>query len=187
MNRWKHSILERRSRSLGSQPVPGLDKRVRSLPAKIMKKFAYAFAAGLALVAPAAAAPPPLPVAITFLPGSRDTETLREVLIEQNWFGRVASTLDPAAVRACTTEACVRALTEPTKGKGPPEVVVLMTAEAGRTRFVCIGPGAVSRSAERQSVVIDLAAAIDPDPVRGALDRRSAAGCIISAAAESGW
>lgn len=157
------------------------------MPAKVMKKFACALAAGFALAAPAAAAPPPLPVAITFLPGSRQTGTLYEILIEENWFGRTASTLDAAAIRACTAEACVRALTEPTKGKGPPEVVVLMSAEAGRTRFVCIGPGATFRNPQRQTALIDLDAAVHPDPARGAADRLTAAGCIVAAAAESGW
>jgi len=161
-----------------------------------MNKFASALAAVLLLAAPAMAAPPPLPVAISFLPEpgapasqTVEAEAVKEALIGQGWFGRTASTLDPAAVSACAGkgEACVRALTHPTRGKTAPEVVVLMTPEAGKTRLTCIGPGEAWNNAERQTALVDLALAAAADPNPGRDDRRAAAGCIIAAAAESGW
>jgi len=147
-----------------------------------MKSLSLPLLAALALAAPALASPPPLPVAITFLPGSADAEAMREDLIEAGWFGRTASTLDPGAVAACAGKdaACVRALTHPTRGKTAPEVIVLLAPEGGKTRMTCVGPGETSRDPVKQSVLIDLA-------VRARDDRDKAAGCIISAAAESGW
>ncbi len=154
-----------------------------------MKTFAFALTAAMLLAAPAGAAPPPLPVAITFLPASLETEALKEALVGQGWFGRTVSTLDPAAVLACggKGEACIRALTHPTRGKTAPEVVVLVTPEAGKSRLTCVGPGAEFKSAERQTALVDLALAVGSDPAAGREDRRLAAGCIVAAAAESGW
>ena len=62
-----------------------------------------------------------------------------------------------------------------------------MTPEAGKTRLTCIGPGAAWNNAERQTALVDLALAAAADPTPGRDDRRAAAGCIIAAAAESGW
>jgi len=141
-----------------------------------------------ALAAAGPAAPPPLPVAVTFIDpsgpdGAPSAARLREVLTRQGWFEDVPSRLDPAGLVACrvrsSIEACIRTQTHESLGQGAPEVVVWMVGEDGKTRLTCYGPGEAFRSAERQTALVDLAA--------GGADGQAAAGCIIAAAAESGW
>ncbi len=156
------------------------------------------FLTAAALAAPALASPPPLPVAVTpvVTPDASDGLlddgfALRTALIGQQWFSDTPSTLSAEDLRACGLETdpepCIRALTAPTRGASAPEVVVVLTPEAGKVRLRCYGPGTDTRSVERQSVLIDLAAALATDPTRSREDRNAAAGCMISAAAESGW
>lgn len=150
-----------------------------------MNKLALAAAAAALLGgAPAAASPPPLPVAVTYTPATPETATLHGTLVDQGWFGRTPSALPAEVVATCAgstrLEACLRDLTHSTVGEGPPEVVVVVTDEGGKSRLVCIGPGAAFKNRERQTALIDLR-----NP--GREDRSAAAGCIIAAAAESGW
>jgi len=156
-------------------------------------------AALLVLVAlPAAASPPPLPVAVTplVMPAASDGllddgHALRTRLIADGWFSDQASTLERASLEACADDAdpepCIRALTAPTRGKTAPEVVVVLTPEAGKVRLRCFGPAETTRNAAKQSVLVSLAAALDATPGQGGDARATAAGCLISAAAESGW
>lgn len=155
-----------------------------------MKRLLSAALACALIATPAVATPPPLRVAVTFMPFNlpdRDAgaqgEALRQALIANGWFAETPSSLN-LAVATCLMQsdipACLRGHTHATLGKGPPEVIVLITTEAGRARLQCIGPGETAKSPERQTAVIDLA-----NP--GAESRQAAATCIIAAAAESGW
>lgn len=56
----------------------------------------------------------------------------------------------------------------------------LDAVSGGEAQMQCIGPGEATRDPEKQAVLIDLA---NPGPE----GRIAAAGCIIAAAAESGW
>ena len=155
-----------------------------------MKRVLLSALSALAIAAPASAAPPPLPVAITpiplNLPGTDSgvkVNGLVQSLIEAGWFSKVPSGLNQAWLRCLWEQdipACLRGHSRGALGKGPPEVFLLVTPEAGRARIRCVGPGETSRDPEKQTALIDLVS-----PSRE--DRNATAACIISAAAESGW
>lgn len=169
-----------------------------------MNRFASALAVGFLLAAPASAAPPPLPVAISINtetvddPGgvnealSKQAIAVVQGLISEGWFSQEASRIDIASRVECLRvedfESCYRRAARTASAGGPVEVIVLVTPDAsGRARMRCLGPAETDRDSQRQNITVDLAAAVDPDRAKGRADRNAAAGCIITAAAESGW
>lgn len=179
-----------------------LDSRRPGRFAAGMKTLAQTCAlVGAAAVAlPAAALPPPPPVAVTPIVGADandglldDGHALRSRLIADNWFADAPSTLDRATLEACGREAavsaCVKPLTIASRGAAPaPEVVLLLRPTVGGlVEMNCMGPGDTVHNAERQQVVLNLKKALAREPAVGMSDRNAAVGCILAAAAESGW
>ena len=156
--------------------------------------------AGLALAgtAPAAAhAPAPDVAVLVYAPWGGD-EAFNEALLARiapndgsGWFRRVEPAFTSADFDGCGAtgvdpEACVRgalAARNAARMEGPPTVVVLIRPTPGfQVGWTCIGVGDGPGRAERQR-----GPAIERIP--GAEDRnaQAAAGCILAAAAESGW
>lgn len=155
---------------------------------------------GLALAgaAPAAAhAPAPDVAVLVYAPWGAD-DVFNEALLARiapddgsGWFRRAAPAFTSADFDGCGAagvdpEACVRgvlAARDAARTGGPPTVVVLIRPAPGfQVGWTCIGVGEGPSREDRQR-----GPAIERMP--GAEDRnaQAAAGCILAAAAESGW
>jgi hypothetical protein len=163
-------------------------------------------AAGL-VAAPASAAgaqsPPPLGVKVLMAADPHMDESQRAVhetllaslesgaTADGGWFRFIPSGLDTERYQHCTISAqdsrtCVRRYLEQDGATGA-TVVVLISGRGGQAHWFCVGLGKRLFNTERQSVDLDLAAAMDPDSPTRMQQRSAAAGCIIAAGAESGW
>lgn len=165
-------------------------------------------AAGLvaAMASPAVAqSPPPLGVKVLLAadphmdPSQRAANEALLASLESGvtadggWFRFVPSGLDAERYQHCTISAqdsreCVRRYLEQDGATGA-TVVVLASGRGAdaEARWLCVGLGKGLFNAERQSITLDLAAAMDPDSPTRMQQRSAAAGCITSAGAESGW
>ncbi|MEH6665702.1 MAG: hypothetical protein V7678_12680 [Brevundimonas sp.] len=164
-----------------------------------MRSLAFVFAAlALAGGAPAAALPPPPEVAVLIHAPSGGDGDFNEALLARiapddggGWFRRAQPAFTGADFEPCDAagvdpERCVRDVLAgrgAAQMEGPPTVVVLVRPAPGfHVGWTCIGVGDGPGREERQR---------SPDIQRmpGAEDRnaRAAAGCILAAAAESGW
>ncbi|MBI2261558.1 MAG: hypothetical protein HYU62_07810 [Caulobacterales bacterium] len=109
------------------------------------------------------------------------------------WFRFMPSGLDAERYQHCTISAqdsreCVRRYLEQDGATGATVVVLASDRGAGdEMRWLCVGLGKRLFNAERQSITLDLAAAMDPDSPMRMQQRAAAAGCITAAGAESGW
>ena len=163
-------------------------------------------AAGLiaALASAAAAQSPPLGVKVLMAadphmdPSQRAANEAVLASLENGatasggWFEYLPSGLDAGRYEHCAISAqdprsCVSRYLEQDGATGVTVVVLAYGGRAGEARWLCIGMGKRRPSAERQSVTLDLAAAMDPDSPIRMQQRAAAAGCIASAGAESGW
>ena len=169
-----------------------------------MNRLAAA-ALAAALTAGSAAAIPPAPeIAVLILspeqapPGMIDASDglLAQAAPEDGggWFRRAEPAFTSADFAACDgyggeLEPCIRGvLAERGAAEldGPPTVVVLVGPGPGfSASWTCVGVGEAPRQAERQRIVIDFMRwrAEGADPAAAS----TAAGCITSAASESGW
>jgi len=107
------------------------------------------------------------------------------------WFEFLPTGLEPAGFEHCTISAqdprsCAsRLLTD--KVAAGATIVVLASGEGGHASWHCVGTAVRPHSPEKQIVRFELKAAVDEvSPLRRDI-RAAAAGCIISAGAESGW
>ncbi|CAN7319074.1 hypothetical protein [Brevundimonas sp. LjRoot202] len=159
------------------------------------------------VAAPAAAAqsPPPLGVKVLMAASPHMDESRRaanEALLASlesgataggGWFRFMPSGLDTERYQHCTISAqdsreCVRRYLERDGATGA-TVVVLASGRGAdaAAQWLCVGLGKRLFNPERQSITLDLEAALDPASPTYMQQRAAAAGCITSAAAESGW
>lgn len=108
------------------------------------------------------------------------------------WFHYLPSGLDAGRYGHCAISAqdprsCVSRYLEQDGATGATVVILAHGREAGEARWLCIGMGKRLFNTERQSVTLDLQAALDPTSPTHMQHRSAAAGCITSAGAESGW
>jgi len=165
-------------------------------------------AAGL-VAAPASAAvaqsPPPLGVKVLLAadphmePSQRAANEAVLASLENGatgsggWFEYLPSGLDAARYQHCTISAqdpwsCVSRYLEQDGATGATVVVLASSrAVAAEARWLCVGLRKRLFNPERQSITLDLAAAMDPDSPMRMQQRSAAAGCVLAAAAESGW
>lgn len=157
--------------------------------------------AGLALVAGpaplAARAPAPEVAVLVYAPWGAD-EVFDEALLARiapadgsGWLRRTEPAFSHADFEGCgatgiDAEACVRGVLA-SRGSarldGPPTVVVLIRPAPGfHVGWACIGVGDVPRQEDRQRHP-----GIERTPGTEDRNAQAAAGCILSAAAESGW
>ncbi len=145
---------------------------------------------------PSAAADLPAPEVAVLVAGSGMTdfaeETLARVAPEDGGglFRRADPAFTAADFEACSAtgaqpEACARGILSARGAAsldGPPAVVVLVSPGPGfLTGWTCVGVGAAPTSADRQRVSLDWS------PGQEAANAARAAGCVLAAAAESGW
>jgi len=108
------------------------------------------------------------------------------------WFTPLPSGLDPAEFEHCTRSAqdartCVSRLLAKKQIVGP-TVVVLAFGRGADARWLCIGTGPRPTSPDRQSIRFDLDTAVAAVSSPERMETRAAgAGCVMAAAAESGW
>jgi hypothetical protein len=107
------------------------------------------------------------------------------------WFELLPTGLDTDSFEHCTISAqdprtCVSRLLTASEATGA-TVVVLAFGEGERARWMCVGTGARPTSQDRQLVQFDLGAGLDATSPQRMEARATAAGCITSAGAESGW
>ena len=155
-----------------------------------MKLFAL-----VALAAVQAAGPPPPEVAVV-VPNAGMTDFAEQMLTRvapedgSGWFRRVPSAFSAADFDACSEpgvqpEACIRGILAARGAaelEGPPTVVVALSPGPGfLTGWTCIGIGGAPTAPDRQNISLDWSRG--PDGVNA----QSAAGCVLAAAAESGW
>lgn len=159
-----------------------------------MKRLTCALAAAL-FAAPAAALPPAPEVAVVVAGGGMTDfaeQTLAAVAPQDGggWFRRVPSAFGAADFDACVApgvqrETCVREILVARRAAGPdgpPTVVVLLSPGPGfLTGWTCVGGGVGPTAAERQTISLDWSPGHEAD------NAREAAGCVLAAAAESGW
>jgi hypothetical protein len=169
-----------------------------------MNRFALSALAMALLAAPAAAIPPPPEVAVLVLsPGGADPGPINEsdellAAISPaeggGWLRVVDPAFNSADFAACTSagvadEGCVREVLA-ARGSAqmtPQTVVVLIGPGPGFSiSWTCVGVGERAFQPERQRISIDFLGwraegRFSPEQVS------EAAGCLTSAAAESGW
>ena len=107
------------------------------------------------------------------------------------WFEFLPTGLEAAGFEYCTISAqdprsCASSLLKQ-KGVAGATIIVLASGEGEHASWLCVGTGARPNNSERQIVGFDLNAAVDAASPRRRDIRASAAGCITSAGAESGW
>ena len=153
---------------------------------------------GLAGAAPVAAhAPAPEVAVLVHAPWGAD-DVFNDALLARiapddgsGWFRRVEPALTSADFDGCGAtgvdpEACVRgvlAARDAARMDGPPPVVVLIRPAPGfQVGWTCIGVGDGPTREDRQR-----SPAIERMPGAEDSNARAAAGCILAAAAESGW
>ena len=169
-----------------------------------MNRYAIAAAAITLLAVPAAANPPPPEVAVLVLsPGGADpgpineSDDLLEAISPPNgggWLRVVEPAFTYADFAACITsgvtdEGCVRGVlaTRDAAEMTPPTVIVLIGPGPGfSVSWTCVGVGEQAFQPDRQRVFVDVLGwraegRFSPEQVS------EAAGCLTSAAAESGW
>lgn len=166
-----------------------------------MKRLVIPLAALAASTTPAAAIPPPPEVAIVLLtPGGafrEESTTLLDALVQTSsnagWFVAAEPPAELGALAACATtdvdlESCVRAAVTQLDLEGPPLVVVATRPGPGfHFGWLCIGQGSAPTDVARQSVGLSPERWDDASARPWEEDRAAAAGCILGAAAESGW
>lgn len=108
------------------------------------------------------------------------------------WFEYRPSGLDATRYEHCTISAqdprsCVSRYLEADGATGATVVVLVHGRQGAEARWLCIGLGKRLFNTERQSITLDLDAALDPDSPTYMQQRAAAAGCITAAGAESGW
>ena len=156
-------------------------------------------------VAPAAAIPPPPEVAVLVLsPGDEaprpvdESDDLLAAISPADgggWLRIVEPAFTYADFAACTAsgvaeEGCVRQVlaARGAAGVAPPTVVVLVGPGPGFTLgWRCVGIGETPASPERQNVSMDTMLWRAASPNAWDRDRPTAVGCVLAAAAESGW
>ena len=140
-----------------------------------------------------AGAPPP-EVAVV-LAGAGRTDLAEQMLArgapeDGGGFRRAPSAFSAADLAACNApnvrpEPCVREILAARGAAGlagPPTVVVWLRPGPGfLTGWTCIGVGGAAAAAARQNISLDWSRG--PDGVNA----ERAAGCVLAAAAESGW
>lgn len=156
--------------------------------------------AGLALAgaAPVAALAPPAPdvAVLVYAPGGDDV--FNDALLARiapddgsGWFRRAEPALTSADFDGCGAtgvdpEACVRGVLADrgaARMEGPPTVVVLVRPAPGfHVGWTCIGVGDGPSQEDRQR-----RPGIEQTPGAEDGNAQAAAGCILAAAAESGW
>ena len=165
--------------------------------------LAAGLAAALASTA-AAQSPPPLGVKVLMAadphmdPSQRAANEAVLASLENGatagggWFEYLPSGLDAGRYEHCTISAqdprsCVSRYLEADGATGATVVILAYGRRAAEARWLCIGMGKRLFSPERQSITLDLEAALDPASPTRMQQRSAAAGCIIAAGAESGW
>jgi len=155
-----------------------------------MKLFALA-----AIVAVQTAGPPPPEVAVV-VAGAGMTDFAEQMLARvapedgDGWFRRDPSAFSAADFDACSApgvqpKGCVRQILAARGAadlEGPPTVVVWVGPGPGfYTGWTCIGVGETPTATDGQTISLDWS------PGHEAANAQKAAGCILAAAAESGW
>ena len=166
-----------------------------------------ALAVSAALVAvftplPVSALPPPPEVAVVLVaPPGGDLEADSRLMLESldydasgdGWYRAVPAPIEAAAFAHCLTdesgaEACARAVLDGVAQDRPPIVVVMVAPGPGFTLgWRCVGIGETPASPERQNVSMDTMLWRAASPNAWDRDRPTAVGCVLAAAAESGW
>lgn len=164
-----------------------------------MRRLA-ALLAGLALVgaAPVAAQAPAPDVAVLVYAPWGGNGDFNEALLSRiapddgsGWFSRVEPAFTSADFNGCEAagvdaEACVRGVLAnraAARMEGPPTVILLIRPAPGfHVGWTCIGVGDGPTREDRQR-----RPAIERMPGAEEPNARAAAGCILAAAAESGW
>lgn len=152
-----------------------------------------------ALAAVAAAvqtAGPPAPEVALVVAGAGRTDFAEQMLARVapedggGLFRRAPAAIAAADFEACSgagvqPEACVRevlAARGAADGEGPPTVVVWVGPGPGfLTGWTCVGVGGAPTAADRQAISLDWS------PGHEAANAQKASGCVLAAAAESGW
>lgn len=151
----------------------------------------------LALVALAAqSAGPPAPEIAVVVAGAGMTDFAKDTLARvapedgSGMFRRMPPAFEAADFEACAgtgvePEACVREILAARGAaslEGPPTVVVWFGPGPGfLTGWTCVGVGAAPTAVDRQRTSLDWS------PGQETANADKAAGCVLAAAAESGW
>ena len=160
-----------------------------------MIRLAATLLASLALAAPARAAPPVPEVAVLVLAPWGGPADFAELMLARvaptdgsGLLLRTAPAFRAEDFQGCWTgepETCVRGVLTARGAAaldGPPTVIVLLTPGPGFvTGWTCIGVGEAPTRPERQRV------GLDGRSDQAEASARTAAGCLLAAAAESGW
>ena len=163
-----------------------------------------AMASAAAAQTPPPPGPPPLGVKVLLAADPHmepSTRAANEALLASlengatasgGWFDYLPSELDAERYEHCTISAqdprtCASRYLEEDGATGATVVVLAFDAGAREGRWLCVGVGERPFNPGRQSVTLDLQAAMDPASPAYMQHRSAAAGCITSAGAESGW
>ena len=148
----------------------------------------------VALTGQASASPPPPRIEVIAYSDDRHEEALADAYISfvarSGAFDRAPISLENTALRSCAgreTEACIRKSLQGRKRTGATVVVIAESAGPGKQRWTCVGVGGSPFAAQKQVATFDLREAFFGKPDARFQQTLLAMGCIMSAAAESGW
>ena len=161
---------------------------------KLDLKTFLAFAVA-AISADTFALPPPPPINIVVLSRDPDARALLlaylTYLEQKGEFRWEANQLNAADFADCLANetydsACVKRVLKHAQFPGA-GVAIMVEGSAGLQRWRCAGRGVDWRSEAKQQINVDLRAALFAKGEQKLAANNAAYGCLISAAAESGW
>lgn len=161
---------------------------IRNLKAGIALALAFISVSAFALPAP-----PPIKIVVL----SRDADTRALVLAYLAYLeekGEIRSEtfyLNSSDFAACKEgegyeTACVKQVLNEAQFPGA-GVAIIVTGSSGAQRWLCAGTGQGWRNRAQQDVEVDLRAALFATGEERLAATNAAYGCLVSAAAESGW
>jgi len=148
----------------------------------------------VALAVQASAVAPPPRVEVLAYSADRHEESLADAYISfvarSGAFIRAPVSLEDNALRSCVAqqpEACIRKSLQGRKRTAAMVVVVAESAGRGKQRWTCVGVGRSPFAAQKQVATFDFREAFFGKPDARFEQSLLATGCVMSAAAESGW
>ncbi|MDO1559196.1 hypothetical protein Q0812_07115 [Brevundimonas sp. 2R-24] len=152
------------------------------------------------LVAALMMVPPPPPVAVVLVPADAEAAGDSAALLRSvdsatsergGWLTLAPASLSAADFTDCAGASaadCARAvLSAQARQPGPPLVVILATSRGYALSWRCVGVDVARERPDRQRIGLEPIRWDDRGIRPWEEDRSAAAGCILSAAAESGW
>jgi hypothetical protein len=107
-------------------------------------------------------------------------------------FLRNAASTTTMSLQACaeapdTAEQCIRSALDGAEISGAFVAVFVTKKEGDVQSWKCVGTGDKASSTQRQNIQLSLNAALFGDVATSFEEQKLASGCVIAAAAESGW